>query len=85
MIISYFQEYVLQDVKNRQHLITLHKKSKKLGLDLMRYNQLKDQISSLELDLVRVKKPLLKRPPKNASNTAKPTTDIDNKKASVSE
>ncbi|KAF5294081.1 hypothetical protein FQA39_LY13555 [Lamprigera yunnana] len=56
---SYFvltkEEYILQDVKNRQHLLTMHKKSKKLGLDVMKYNQLRDQISSIELELIKSK------------------------------
>ncbi|KAK4879004.1 hypothetical protein RN001_007150 [Aquatica leii] len=68
------EEYILQDVKNRQHLLTLHKKSKKLGLDLMKYNQLRDQISSLELELMKSKSKLRK----NHINK-KTSTEVDSK------
>ncbi|CAH0557461.1 unnamed protein product [Brassicogethes aeneus] len=50
------EEYILADVKDRQHLITLHKKSKKLGLDLNQYNLLREQISKVNLDLRKVRK-----------------------------
>ena len=52
------QEYVLPEVKDRQYLITFHKNAKKLGLDVDRYNQLKDQIDSIESDLKRLRDPL---------------------------
>lgn len=67
-LIRCFQEYILADVKNRQHLLTIHKKAKKLGLDLNQYNLLRDQISKVDLDLRKLRK---KRgfhlPPKNES------------------
>ncbi|KAJ2946908.1 hypothetical protein O0L34_g16247 [Tuta absoluta] len=52
------QEYVLPDVKDRQHLLTLHKKAKKIGLDINHYNHLKNEISKLERDLNRLHDPL---------------------------
>ncbi|XP_038210211.1 calcium uniporter protein, mitochondrial isoform X2 [Zerene cesonia] len=52
------QEYILPDVKDRQHLITLHKKAKKIGLDINHYNQLKDEIDKLQKDLNRLRDPL---------------------------
>nr|XP_021188669.1 calcium uniporter protein, mitochondrial isoform X1 [Helicoverpa armigera] len=52
------QEYVLPDVKDRQHLLTLHKKAKKIGLDINHYNTLKDEIAKLEKDLSRLRDPL---------------------------
>lgn len=52
------QEYVLPDVKDRQHLIVLHKRARKVGLDLGRYNALKDNVSQLEDDLRRLRDPL---------------------------
>lgn len=61
------EEYVLTDVKDRQHLLTLHKKAKKLGLDLNQYNQLKDQISKVELDLKKLRNPLKLRLPPTAT------------------
>ncbi|KAL0840114.1 hypothetical protein ABMA28_015421 [Loxostege sticticalis] len=52
------QEYILPDVKDRQHLLTLHKKAKKIGLDINHYNHLKDEIDKLEKDLNRLRDPL---------------------------
>ncbi|XP_013136160.1 PREDICTED: calcium uniporter protein, mitochondrial [Papilio polytes] len=52
------QEYVLPDVKDRQHLLMLHKKAKKIGLDINHYNYLKDEIDKLQKDLARLKDPL---------------------------
>lgn len=60
-----FQEYILNDVRDRQHLLLLHKRAKKTGFDVNQYNVLKDQIAKLELDLRRLRDPLkLKLPPK---------------------
>lgn len=53
-----FQEYLLPDVKDRQFLITFHKKAKKLGLDVEQYNSLRDSISRVEGDLRRLRDPL---------------------------
>ncbi|XP_045446350.1 calcium uniporter protein, mitochondrial [Melitaea cinxia] len=52
------QEYILPDVKDRQHLITLHKKAKKIGLDIAQYNHLKDEVDKLQKDLARLRDPL---------------------------
>ncbi|XP_013177900.1 PREDICTED: calcium uniporter protein, mitochondrial [Papilio xuthus] len=52
------QEYVLPDVKDRQHLLMLHKKAKKIGLDINHYNYLKDEIDKLQKDLARLRDPL---------------------------
>lgn len=54
----HLQEYMLPDVKDRQHLLTVHKKARKLGLDLDHYNTLKENISRLEVDLKRLRDPL---------------------------
>lgn len=62
-----FQEYVLRDVQDRQHLIVMHKKAKKLGIDLTQYNQLKEQLTKTEYSLKKLRHPL--RVP-----TQKPTT-----------
>lgn len=40
----YLQEYFLPEVKDRQHLIILHKQARKNGLDVEQYNKLKDQV-----------------------------------------
>lgn len=52
------QEYQMPDVKDRQHLIILHKRARKVGLDLDRYNQLKDSVSQIEADIRRLRDPL---------------------------
>ncbi|EEB12488.1 conserved hypothetical protein [Pediculus humanus corporis] len=52
------QEYILPDVKDRQYLITMHKKAKKVGLDLEKYNKIKEQIYKIEHDLRRLRDPL---------------------------
>lgn len=81
-----FQEYVLTDVKDRQHLLTLHKKAKKLGLDLNQYNQLKDQITKVELDLKKLRNPLrLKLPPTTTAPKETQTSTVEEKSATAKE
>lgn len=62
---------MLPDVKNRQHLITLHKSAKKSGLDLHQYNDMKRQVAEIEHDLRRLRDPLYMHlpapPPKSAT------------------
>ncbi|CRK95893.1 CLUMA_CG009339, isoform A [Clunio marinus] len=57
------QEYILPDVKDRQHLISLHKAAKKNGLDLNQYNEIKREIAEIEHDLRRINDPLYKNLP----------------------
>ncbi|XP_055629568.1 calcium uniporter protein, mitochondrial [Toxorhynchites rutilus septentrionalis] len=68
------QEYVLPDVKDRQHLITLHKSAKKAGVNLSEYNDIKRQIAEIEYDLRRLRDPLYMHlpapPPKMATYSA---------------
>lgn len=54
---------MLPDVKDRQHLITLHKQAKKVGLDLNQYNDIKREIAEIEFDLRRLNDPLYKNLP----------------------
>jgi hypothetical protein len=78
---KFFQEYILPDVKDRQHLITLHKSAKKLGLDLNQYNDIKREIAEIEHDLRRLNDPLYKNlpafPPKTPNFSQ---TEIDSSK-----
>ncbi|XP_025202439.1 calcium uniporter protein, mitochondrial [Melanaphis sacchari] len=53
------QEYLMPDVRDRQYLITMHKKARKSGLDLHTYNLLKDKMASVQTDLARLKDPLV--------------------------
>lgn len=55
-------------MKDRQFLLALHKKSKKQGLDINKYNQLKSQIAEIEYDLRRLHDPLYLRMSPNATN-----------------
>ncbi|CAG9768424.1 unnamed protein product [Ceutorhynchus assimilis] len=61
------EEYVLNDVRNRQHLIMMHKKAKKTGVDLTKYNQLKAEIYKRENTLKKLRNPLKLHLPKNVT------------------
>ncbi|XP_076041865.1 mitochondrial calcium uniporter isoform X2 [Oratosquilla oratoria] len=52
------QDFLLPEVRDRQFLISFHKRAKKLGLDVEKYNRLKDKIADLEGDLARLRDPL---------------------------
>jgi len=65
------QEYMLPDVKDRQFLISFHKKAKKNGFDVLRYNELRDNIASIENDLRRLRDPLhIHLPPSHLQETS---------------
>ncbi|XP_051175768.1 calcium uniporter protein, mitochondrial isoform X2 [Leptopilina boulardi] len=55
------QEYMLPVALHRQLLIGFHKKAKKVGFDLVRYNQLKDEAYELETTLKIIRGPLWDR------------------------
>lgn len=55
------QEYNLPEVKDRQFLIAVHKKAKKKGFDVVRYNQLKEEAHDIQSDLRRLNDPLYLR------------------------
>ena len=58
------QDYLLPDVRDRQYLLTFHKKAKKDEWDVSRYNALLDGIRSVEGELARLRDPLhLRLPP----------------------
>ncbi|XP_050445214.1 calcium uniporter protein, mitochondrial isoform X1 [Cataglyphis hispanica] len=52
------QEYMLPDVLNRRHLIVLHRRARKIGLDINLYNSLKDRAYELENTLKIIRGPL---------------------------
>ncbi|XP_050306601.1 calcium uniporter protein, mitochondrial [Anthonomus grandis grandis] len=64
------EEYVLTDVRDRQHLLIMHKKAKKVGVDLTKYNQLKEQIHKVEYKLKKLRNPLKLHLPKNGKTVA---------------
>lgn len=49
---------MLPDVLNRRHLIVLHRRARKVGLDLNLYNILKDRAYELETTLKIIRGPL---------------------------
>ncbi|XP_012057866.1 PREDICTED: calcium uniporter protein, mitochondrial [Atta cephalotes] len=52
------QEYMLPDVLNRRHLIVLHRRARKIGLDIDVYNALKNRAYELETTLKIIRGPL---------------------------
>ncbi|XP_064630687.1 calcium uniporter protein, mitochondrial-like [Lineus longissimus] len=52
------REYIFPDVKDREFLIAFHNKAKKAKLDVSQYNRLREEINSVELDLLRLRDPL---------------------------
>lgn len=52
------QEYMLPDVLNRRHLIELHRRARKIGLDVELYNSLKNRAYELETTLKIIRGPL---------------------------
>lgn len=59
------QDYLLPDVRDRQFLLTFHKRAKKDMWDVEKYNSLKEGITSVERDLKRLRDPLHLRLPQN--------------------
>lgn len=52
------EDYVLPEVRDRQYLISFHKKAKRNLWDVHKYNSLKDGIAAVERDLKRLRDPL---------------------------
>lgn len=52
------QEYMLPDVLHRRHLLVLHRRAKKAGVDINLYNSLKDEAYELESALKILRGPL---------------------------
>lgn len=60
------QDYVLPDVRDRAYLLNFYKRSRRNGLDVRKYNELRDNLHCLELDLKRLRDPLqIHLPPKH--------------------
>lgn len=74
------KEYNLPEVKDRQFLIAVHKKAKKIGFDINRYNQLRDEAFDIESNLRRIRDPMyLRSSPNNfkANQTGSASTNND--------
>ncbi|CAI9714751.1 Hypothetical predicted protein [Octopus vulgaris] len=52
------QEYNFLEVKDRQYLLSFYKNAEKKRLDVHKYNHLRDAISQVEYDLLRLRDPL---------------------------
>ena len=48
----------MPDVQDRQFLLCFHKKARKLGLNVDKYNMLKNRLAELHKDLERLRDPL---------------------------
>lgn len=51
----------MPDVKDRQYLITMHKKARKSNFDVDQYNLLKRELADVQTDLRRLRDPLYHR------------------------
>lgn len=76
-------------MKDRQHLIDMHKTAKKAGLDLNAYNEIKREIAEVEYDLRRLNDPLYKNlptvPPKTPNYSETEISSAKKLKAMLSE
>ncbi|KAG7159441.1 Calcium uniporter protein-like [Homarus americanus] len=80
------QDFVLPEVRDRQFLLCFHKRAKKLGMDIGKYNVLKNRLAELQCDLERLRDPLalnlphsaLKEPPTAQAPLAKAQQTIKN-------
>lgn len=61
---------MLPEVRDRQFLLCFHKRARKVGLDVERYNNLKDRLASLQNDLERLRDPLALNLPQSAIKDA---------------
>lgn len=64
------QDYLLPDVRDRQFLLTFHKRAKKHEWDVGKYNALRDGIVKVEQELRKVRDPSKLRPSNEALRRA---------------
>lgn len=57
------QDYVLPEVRDRQFLISFYKFARRQGMDVSRYNALRDELFEIEEELRRLRDPLQKHLP----------------------
>lgn len=54
----------MPDVRDRQYLITFHKKAKRLKFDVAKYNKMKEEMYELEKELFKLRDPLMFHSPR---------------------
>merc|ERR1712223_822260 len=64
------QDYLLPDVRDRQYLLSFHKKAKKHDWDISKYNSLKEGICRAEVELSKLKDHTKLRPSNEALRKA---------------
>ncbi|KAK8771375.1 hypothetical protein V5799_025381 [Amblyomma americanum] len=57
------QDYVLPEVRDRQFLISFYKFARRQGMDVSRYNDLRQELAEIEEELRRLRDPLQKHLP----------------------
>lgn len=57
------QDYVLPEVRDRQFLLAFYKFARRQGMDVSRYNELRNQLEEIEEELRRLRDPLQKHLP----------------------
>lgn len=62
-------------MRNRQHLLIVHKKAKKTGFDLNQYNMLKQESARIQYLLKKLRNPLKLKLPPNVTATGSNVTD----------
>ena len=55
---SCFQEYLFPLARDREYLITMHRKAKRLNFDVETYNRLQNQLFQVQTDLKRLRDPI---------------------------
>ncbi|KAH6920708.1 hypothetical protein HPB50_028303 [Hyalomma asiaticum] len=74
------QDYVLPEVRDRQFLISFYKFARRQGMDVSRYNALRDELTQIEEELLRLRDPLQKHLP--VRELGEPSKEDDEQRAS---
>lgn len=72
-------------MKDRQFLIAVHKKAKKIGFDINRYNQLREEAYDIESNLRRLRDPLYLRYSPNSGQKLNPMSGVSGSNAGANQ
>ncbi|CAL4089433.1 unnamed protein product, partial [Meganyctiphanes norvegica] len=76
------QDFILPEVHDRQFLLSFHKRAKKAGMDIEKYNNLKEELAEVESNLARLRDPLSLNLPlthiKESQSSSAPLAKIKN-------